>query len=116
MALGSKIAIKGLSIVIGIPVSIVTKKAVERAWLAARPEDPPRKPSEPEVRWTDALGWAALSAAGVVIAELVTQTSAKAAFRAITGNEPPQQPVKDEDKKKVAKAEDRKKARAKAKA
>jgi hypothetical protein len=99
MGFGSKIAIKGMSIVIGIPVGIVTKKVVERAWLTARPEDPPRKPSEPDVRWTDALGWAALSAAGVVIAELITQTSAKAAFRAITGNEPPAQPVKDEDKK-----------------
>jgi len=101
MALGSKIAIKGISVVIGIPVGIVTKKLVERAWLAARPDDPPRKPSEPDVRWTDALGWAAVSAAGIVLAELITQTSAKAAFKAITGNEPPAQPVKDEDKKKA---------------
>ena len=104
MALGSKIAIKGISVVIGIPVGIVTKKAIERAWLAARPDDPPRKPSEPDVRWTDALGWAALSAAGIVLAELITQTSAKAAFRAITGNEPPQQPVKEDKKKAKAKA------------
>jgi hypothetical protein len=105
MALGSKIAIKGISLVIGIPVGIVTKKAVERAWLAARPEDPPRKPSEPDVRWTDALGWAAVSAVGIVLAELITQTSAKAAFKAITGNEPPADPVKDEDEKpKKAKA------------
>jgi hypothetical protein len=111
MALGSKIAIKGISIVIGIPVGIATKKGVERAWLAVRPEDPPRKPSEPDVRWTDALGWAAISAAGIVLAELVTQRSAKAAFRAITGNEPPVQPVKDEDKK----ADKKKKAKAKAK-
>jgi hypothetical protein len=109
MALGSKIAIKGISLVIGIPVGIVTKKAVERAWLAARPEDPPRKPSEPDVRWTDALGWAAVSAVGIVLAELITQTSAKAAFKAITGNEPPADPVKDEDEKP-------KKAKAKAKA
>jgi hypothetical protein len=111
MGLGSKIAMKGISVVIGIPVGIVTKKVVERAWLTARPDDPPRKPSEPDVRWTDALGWAALSAAGVVIAELVTQTSAKAAFRAITGNEPPQQPIRDDDDKPEAKP----KAKAKAK-
>ena len=109
MGFGSKIAIKGMSVVIGIPVGIATKKAVERAWLAVRPDDPPRKPSEPEVRWTDALGWAALSAAGIVLAELITQTSAKAAFRAITGNEPPAQPVKVKDKKA-----DKKKAKAKA--
>jgi hypothetical protein len=115
MALGSKIAIKGISIVIGIPVGIATKKAVERAWLAARPEDPPRKPSEPDVRWTDAVGWAALSAVGIVLAELITQTRAKAAFRAITGNEPPAQPVKDENKKaENKKNEKKKKAKARA--
>ena len=99
MALGSKIGMKAISVVVGIPVGIATKKLVERAWLTARPEDPPRKPSESDVRWSDALGWAALSAAGVVAAELVTQRSAKAAFRAITGNEPPAQPVKGEGKK-----------------
>jgi hypothetical protein len=114
MGLGSKIAVKGISVVIGIPVSIATKKAIERAWLAARPEDPPRKPSEPDVKWTDALGWAALSAVGIVLAELITQTSAKAAFRAITGSEPPVQPVKDEDEK-TSKAAAKAKAKTKAK-
>jgi hypothetical protein len=89
MAVASKIGMKVISIFIGIPVGIASKKAVEHAWLAARPADPPRKPSEPDVRWTDALGWAALSAAGVVVAQLITQSSAKAAFKAITGNEPP---------------------------
>ncbi|HKC28987.1 MAG TPA: DUF4235 domain-containing protein [Jatrophihabitans sp.] len=90
MAAGAKMGLKLISVVIGIPVGIVSKKAVERAWLAARPEDPPRKPSEPDVRWTDALGWAALSAAGIVLAELVTQASARATYKAITGSQPPQ--------------------------
>ena len=89
MAVGAKIGIKVISIAIGIPVGIASKKAVEHAWLAVRPQDPPRKPSEPDVRWTDALAWAALSAAGVVVAQLITQSSAKAAFKAITGSEPP---------------------------
>ncbi|MDT4916608.1 MAG: hypothetical protein QOH89_1308 [Pseudonocardiales bacterium] len=89
MAVGAKVGMKLISVVIGIPVGIASKKAVERAWLAARPQDPPRKPSEPDVRWTDALGWAALSAAGVVVAQLITQSSAKATFKAITGSEPP---------------------------
>lgn len=105
MAVGAKIGMKAISVIIGIPIGILTKKAVERAWLTARPEDPPRKPSEPEVRWGDALGWAALSAAGVVVTELVTQRSAKAAFKALTGNEPPVQPVKNDKKKAKAKAE-----------
>jgi hypothetical protein len=89
MAVGAKIGLKMVSVVIGIPVGIMTKKAVERTWLAVRPEDPPRKPSEPEVRWADALGWAALSAVGIVIAELITRRGAEAAYHAITGNPPP---------------------------
>jgi hypothetical protein len=89
MAVAGKIGIKLMSAAIGIPVGIVTKKAVERVWLTVRPEDPPRKPTEPEVRWLDALGWAALSAVGIVVAELVTRRSAEAAFHALTGSEPP---------------------------
>jgi hypothetical protein len=104
MAVGAKIGMKAISAILGIPIGIATKKAVERAWLAARPEDPPRKPSEPDVRWRDALGWAALSAAGLVIAELITQRGAKAAYKALTGNEPPVQPVKDDKKKAKADA------------
>jgi hypothetical protein len=96
MAFAAKVGVKAISIVIGIPIGIASKKAVERTWLAIRPQDPPRKPSEPDVRWTDALGWAALSAIGIVVAELITQSAAKAAFKALTGNEPPRQPV-DED-------------------
>ena len=89
MAAGSAIGMKAMSIVIGIPVGIVTKKAVERAWIAVRPGDPPRQPTERGVRWADAIAWAALSGASVVIAELMTRRSAEAAFRALTGSEPP---------------------------
>lgn len=99
MAVAGKIGIKAISAAVGIPVGIATKKLVERTWRTARPEDPPRKPSEPNVRWADALAWAALSAAGIVLAELVTQSSAKAAYKVITGNEPPP-PKQDKDKKK----------------
>jgi len=89
MAVAAKVTIKAMSIVIGIPVGIATKKVVERVWSAARPEQPPRKATESGVRWDDAIAWAALSAIGIVVADLVTRRSAEAAYRAITGNEPP---------------------------
>jgi hypothetical protein len=98
MAFASKIGIKAISVAVGIPVGIASKKLVERAWLTARPADPPRKASEPNVRWADALGWAALSAAGIVLAELITQRSARVAYKVITGNEPP--PAKSVKEKK----------------
>jgi hypothetical protein len=99
MAAGSAIGMKALSVVIGIPVGIATKRLVEKAWLTARPEDPPRKPSQRNVAWLDALAWAAVSGAGVVLADLITRRSSEVAFRAITGNEPPPpKPTKAEKK------------------
>ncbi len=84
-----RLGMKIMTIAVGIPVGIVTKKVVERAWLAARPGDPPRKPSEAGVHWKDAIAWAALSSAGVVAADLITRRGAESAWRAILGTEPP---------------------------
>jgi uncharacterized protein DUF4235 len=111
MAAGAKIGIKTMTIVIGIPVGIVTKKLVEKAWVLARPDDPPRKPSESDVHWVDAIAWGALSAAGIVVADLLTRRSAEAAYRAITGSEPP--PAKPhKSAKALAKASQKSKATA----
>lgn len=84
-----KIGLKILTIAVGIPVGIATKKIVERVWVAARPDDPPRKPSDRDAQWTDAMVWAALSAAGVVAADVLTRRGAEKTFRALTGVEPP---------------------------
>jgi len=95
------------TIAVGIPVGIAAKKGVERAWAAARPDKPPRGAKDPNVSWGDALGWAALSAVGVAVAELVTMKGASTVWRSLVGAEPP--PVR----KAQAKAE---KAEAKAEA
>jgi hypothetical protein len=101
MAAAAKIAMKMISVVVGIPVGIATKKVVERTWLAFRPDDPPRKPSEPDVHWVDAIGWGALSAAGIVAAELLTRRSSEAAYKAIIGSPPPPPKKPSKDKKKL---------------
>ena len=103
MAAGSALTMKVISIVVGIPVGIATKKVVERVWVAARPEDPPRKPTQRDVNWADAIGWAALSGAGMVAAQLITRRSAEAAYRTIIGEEPPPpKPTKAEKKARKA--------------
>jgi Protein of unknown function (DUF4235) len=101
MAVAGRIGLKVVTAVIGIPVGIVTKKAVERAWLTARPDDPPRKPTEPGVNWLDALAWGALTAVGIVVAELVTRRAAEVTYHAITGSQPP--PPKPENSRKTKK-------------
>jgi uncharacterized protein DUF4235 len=89
VAAAAKFAVKAISIVIGIPIGIATRKAIDRAWHVARPDNPPRKPSEEGVRLTDAIAWGALSAAAIVGADLLTRRGAEATYQAITGNPPP---------------------------
>jgi hypothetical protein len=108
MAAGAKLTMKLISALVGIPVGIFSKKLVQQTWIAARPEDPPRAPGDKGVKWADAIGWAALSAGGLVLAELITQRTSEVAYKAITGSEPPPpDPTKAEKKaaKKAAKAE-----------
>ena len=89
MAAGGKIGVKVLTIALGIPIGIVTRKIVERTWEAAGPTDRPRKPGEDGVAFADAIAWGALSAVGIVVADMITRRSAEAAYSAITGNQPP---------------------------
>ena len=81
MAIGATVGMKVISMAIGIPVGIATRKAIARAWTVARPDNPPKKPHDPDARWGDAIGWAALSGAGVVVAQLVTQSSTRSVYR-----------------------------------
>jgi hypothetical protein len=85
-----------VTVAVGIPVGILAKKGVERAWLAARPDDPPHKAKDPNARWADVLGWAALSAVGVAVAQLVTTKGAASVWRSLLGSEPPGQPAEDQ--------------------
>ena len=77
------------TIAVGIPVGIAVKKAVEAAWAKARPGDPPRTARDPDATWGDALGWAALSALGVAITQLVTTKGAASLWRKLIGTDPP---------------------------
>jgi hypothetical protein len=98
-----KLGFKLVTIAVSIPVGILARKGVEKLWLAARPNDPPHTPSEDGVRWVDAVGWAALSAVGIVAAELFTLKSASELWRTLTGSEPPVK-AGEEPKAKVAKS------------
>ncbi|HEY3630954.1 MAG TPA: DUF4235 domain-containing protein [Jatrophihabitantaceae bacterium] len=94
------------TIAVGIPVGIAAKKGVDRAWAAARPDKPSRSAKDPNVSWGDALGWAALSAVGVAVAELVTMKGASTVWRRLVGDEPPPvQKAKAKAEKKAEKAE-----------
>jgi Protein of unknown function (DUF4235) len=99
-----RLTMKIMTGVVGIPVGIATKKLVERVWAKARPADAPRKPGERGVKWGDAVGWAALSAAGVVVTNLVARKGAEELWRTVIGVEPPPRSL-TKDEKKLAKRE-----------
>ena len=95
----SKLTMKVLTVLIGIPVGKATKKAVNAAFAATKGDESTRDPQSARVRWVDALGWAALSAVGVTLAQLATRKGAEHAFRAVTGTPPPPpEPTKTEKK------------------
>jgi hypothetical protein len=94
-----KVSRKLVTVVVGIPVARATKKAVEGVWRTTHSPDAPRRPSERGVRWGDAVTWAALSAAGLVIADLLTRKGAEEVWRTLIGTEPPPRPLTKAEKK-----------------
>ena len=95
----SKLTMKILTVIVSIPVTKATKKAVDAAFAATKGDESTRDPKSARARWTDALGWAVLSAAGVTIAQLATRKGAEHAFRAVMGTQPPPpDPTKAEKK------------------
>jgi hypothetical protein len=94
----ARLVMKTLTVAVGIPVGIATKRLVERTWATARPADKPRNANEAGVAWVDAISWAALSAAGVALAQLVTRKGAEEVWRTFIGTEPPPPKSKGSDK------------------
>jgi hypothetical protein len=86
---GAKVGIKLMTVVIGIPVGIATRKLVERTWRSFRPDSPAPNAAATGVKWSDAIGYAALTAAGLAVTDLVARRGAAVAYEAITGNHPP---------------------------
>jgi hypothetical protein len=100
---GGKISMKVLTIALSIPIGIATRKVVETVWVAAGPKDEEKVKSE-GTQWADAIGWAALTAIGMAVADLATRKAAQETYRTVFGIEPPKGKVKSKAYKKVAKA------------
>jgi hypothetical protein len=101
---GGKLVFKVVSIAVGIPVGIAVRKGIEKAWLVARPENPPRTADDPDVGWGDALGWATLSAVGVAAGQLVRSKGAATLYRGLTGSPPPAKKSANDPAKDATKA------------
>ncbi|HVU62010.1 MAG TPA: DUF4235 domain-containing protein [Mycobacteriales bacterium] len=67
----------------------VARKALTKGWTKATGKEPPADPAHPDVRWRDAVGWAAASAAVVAVARLIAQRRVAATWRRASGTLPP---------------------------
>jgi hypothetical protein len=63
------------------------ERGLESGWRAWKDEEPPRFNKGDS--WSQALAWAALSAAAVATAELVARRSAQLGLRQLSGKRPP---------------------------
>lgn len=98
-----KLVMKVLTVLLGIPIGIATKKLVARAWVAVRPHDPAHEVEDRNAFWADTMGYAALAAAGGVAAKLLTRRGAEQTYRVLLGVEPPPPPP-TKAQKRLAKA------------
>jgi hypothetical protein len=86
--IGAKIGMKVLTIAVGIPVGLATRKLVEKVWIAAGP-DRPRQAADDGVQWADAISWAALTGVSMAVADLLTRKGAEEIYHTVLGSKPP---------------------------
>jgi hypothetical protein len=84
-----KLLYRILSIIIAIPIGRAVSKLAEQAWVAARPNDPPKDPRKADTGWADALTWAVITGISAALSKLLTSKGAAGAWRAIIGTDPP---------------------------
>ena len=65
-----------------------TRWLARRSWLVATDRDP-RAVEDADVKWPEAIAWAAGSTAAVTAARLLARRSAAAGWRAVVGTPPP---------------------------
>src|SRR3954453_7687803 len=64
------------------------QKGLSAAWKLATGDDPPTIPEDPETTWTEAIAWAMLSGAVLVVARLVATRRAAHYYMKSTGELP----------------------------
>jgi hypothetical protein len=67
----------------------IARKVLTTGWKKATGKEPPADPAHPDVRWREAAGWAAASAAVVAVARLFAQRRVAETWRRASGNLPP---------------------------
>lgn len=78
-----------LGVAFAVPVSYAVRRGLRATWRRSRGSEPPAQPGAPGTDWREAVVWAAASAAGITVGELVANRGAARVYRALTGSNPP---------------------------
>jgi hypothetical protein len=84
-----KLGHKALSGIGAAATAAVAQRVLTTGWKKATGKEPPTDPSHPDVRWREAAGWAAVSAAVVAVARLLAQRRVAETWRRASGTLPP---------------------------
>jgi hypothetical protein len=69
-----------------LAAAFVTRKLIALVWKRATGKEPPVHPEDPQVRLTEALGWAVVTGVGMEAARLLATREATKRVRAIRGD------------------------------
>lgn len=67
---------------------VVADKGLKTAWQAATGEDPPSNPDDPDVDWSKALLWGALSGAAIGAVRIAATRKAASYYQNSAGKKP----------------------------
>jgi len=71
-----------------IGASVVAHKLTDGSWKFIRGTEPPKNPEDPDIDWSEAIGFALLSGAIVGLSRMVASRQAAAIYKRSTGQLP----------------------------
>ena len=95
---------KILTLLLSIPITRAVEAAVAKVWKTARPGSPSTDAHRPETKAGDAIGYAALTAAAAVAAQLLTRKASEKSYERLMGEPPPPPPPSKAEKKAAKQA------------
>jgi len=84
-----QVAWNTLATLAAVVAALATRRLAEILWARFGSGDVPNDPTDPEVPWSQATGWALLAGAAAGLARVVGKRGAAVAWRRVTGDEAP---------------------------
>jgi hypothetical protein len=84
-----KLGYKVMTLVGSMAGATIARKVLTTVWTKATGKEPPDEPENPEVRWGEAVSWAAASGAVVALTKVLAKRRVAATWQRASGELPP---------------------------